>query len=506
MAKRRRAIDGIQALMAPASRDAAAESAAVRQDQPPTESHAAYTEVPIGYVAPNRNNVRRSVGDLTSMVQSVVSNGILEPLVVRPVRSEEREHYPTGPRYILIMGARRHAAATAAGLTTLPVIVRTDLDSEASEREVMLIENLQREDLSPIDEALAYRELTEHQSQRSLAQRLGVTQAHISRRLTLLSLVDDLQSLIAEGRLGVDVAINNLAKLPASEQSEVATRLSEDSERAWEPAEVRKLAELAARHGVIEGVRRQQRKLAKEKDARIVEDESALPEAIAQDVPAHRIYDRDLITKVGSTGHLLAVITDTRSGPIWLADEAVSAEPSDTGGITPDDLESDRSPSGSPVVSDTAGITHDADSPPPSAVNGADLTAAPRDISSAMGSDTAEASPKRAGEADISQLIGDWAGRRRRIHRPELIDIARWTAEKALVDGEAWSLVRTWLGVTDDFATWRATTLEADQDQLARAVWLYSVAADLIDAASTPDSPAGFRTEARRAEVDVHHG
>lgn len=508
MARKRRAVDGIQALMAPANRDAAAESAAVRHDYTPTESRAAYTEVPIGYVAPNRNNVRRSLGDLTSMVQSVISNGILEPLVVRPVKSEEREHYPTGPRYILIMGERRHAAATEAGLTTLPVVVRTDLDSDELEREVMLVENLQRESLSPIDEALAYRELTEQgkQSQRALAQRLGVTQAHISRRLSLLSLVDSLQALIAEGRLGVDVAINNLAKLPPAEQAEVAGRITEDSERAWEPAEIRKLAEQAARHGVIEGVRRQQRKLATEKGARIVEDEASLPEEIARNIPDHRIYDRDQITTVGRAGHLIAVITDTRSGPTWLTDTLGSAGPGDTGGVTQSGQETDQHIADE-GRSDTAGITHGADIAEPP-INGVEAKGVPTEVHpSGPGVAAAAGSPQEvASEADIRQIIGDWANSHRRVHRPELIDIARWTAERALVDGDAWPLVRTWLGVTDDFATWRAAVLDADPDQLARAVWLYTVAADLADSSRTPDSPAGFRTEARRAEMSEHHG
>jgi len=128
---------------------------------------------------------------LQSLAESIKTHGIVQPLVVRP----------KGSGYELIAGERRWRAAQLAGLERVPVVIRNVPDENLLE--IALIENIQREDLNPIEEALAYKRLIETVglSQEALATRVGRDRSFITNYLRLLRLPDDIQNLVKDGRL-----------------------------------------------------------------------------------------------------------------------------------------------------------------------------------------------------------------------------------------------------------------------------------------------------------------
>lgn len=132
---------------------------------------------PVDRLHPHPQNVRSTLGDLRTLVNSVKAQGILEPLLVRT----------NDDGFEIIAGHRRFAAANEAELTEVPVIVRDLTDEEAVA--IMLVENLQREDIEPYDEAEGYFRLVEFGwTQKKLAEEVGVSAATIRNRLRLLAL------------------------------------------------------------------------------------------------------------------------------------------------------------------------------------------------------------------------------------------------------------------------------------------------------------------------------
>jgi ParB family transcriptional regulator, chromosome partitioning protein len=176
----------------------------------------------VNAITPAADNVRRDVGDVDDLVASITAHGILEPLLVTPKSK--------GGGFLLVAGHRRLAAAKAAGLDTVPCVVRADL-TDADRVELMLIENLHRSDISPIEEAHAIRRLTGDLgvTQRALAKRIGRSQAHISKRLTLLQLPDEVLAKVgAPDGLTVGDALE-LAKV--ADDPAVVKKLAGDKEK-----------------------------------------------------------------------------------------------------------------------------------------------------------------------------------------------------------------------------------------------------------------------------------
>lgn len=138
---------------------------------------------------------------LESLAESIRSHGIVQPLLVR--RKDDR--------YELVAGERRWRAAKLAGVTRVPVVVKEVPDE--SLLEIALIENIQRENLNPIEEAQAYRKLIERVglTQEALASRVGRDRSYITNYLRLLKLTDDVQQLVKEGRLSTGHARSLLA-------------------------------------------------------------------------------------------------------------------------------------------------------------------------------------------------------------------------------------------------------------------------------------------------------
>ncbi|MED3509706.1 ParB/RepB/Spo0J family partition protein [Bacillus velezensis] len=152
-------------------------------------------EIKISDLRPNPYQPRKQFDDesLAELKESIIQHGILQPIIVRKSLKG----------YDIVAGERRYRAAKLAGKETVPAIVR-DL-SESLMREIALLENLQREDLSPLEEALAYDSLLKHLdlTQEQLAKRLGKSRPHIANHLRLLALPESIQNLIAEGTLSM---------------------------------------------------------------------------------------------------------------------------------------------------------------------------------------------------------------------------------------------------------------------------------------------------------------
>lgn len=153
-------------------------------------------ELPIEQIHPGRFQPRTNFDEteLASLVESIREKGILQPILVRrdPVQAD---------LYEIVAGERRWRAAQRAKLHEVPVIIR-ELDDKAA-LEIALIENIQRADLSPIEEAEGYRRLMNHFSytQDALAKAMGKSRSHIANQLRLLTLPDEVRQMVDRGEL-----------------------------------------------------------------------------------------------------------------------------------------------------------------------------------------------------------------------------------------------------------------------------------------------------------------
>jgi ParB family chromosome partitioning protein len=155
---------------------------------------AAAVEVPISSLAPNPSQPRHSfrASSLAELADSIRRRGVLQPVLVEDAG---------GGRYLIVAGERRVRAARLAGLDRVPVIVRSFSPEERLE--IALIENLQREDLTPIEEARAYRQLMEARSltQDQVAARVGRDRTTVTNSLRLLKLPEKIQAAVDRGDL-----------------------------------------------------------------------------------------------------------------------------------------------------------------------------------------------------------------------------------------------------------------------------------------------------------------
>lgn len=192
---------------------------------------AAYLSVPIDQVAPAPGfNNRRSLGDLAELSASIRSVGLLQPLLVRKVESA-LDRDVVG--YFIIAGHRRHAAAKLAGLSHVDVKV---VDQDERERmESLLVENLQRLDIDPLEEAEGYKRLVDFGlKQQDVAGKVGRSPAHVSKRLSLLELPKDAMDLIAEKKLALVDAMELIPYLKDPEVvAETIKQAKENIRKGW---------------------------------------------------------------------------------------------------------------------------------------------------------------------------------------------------------------------------------------------------------------------------------
>lgn len=176
-------------------------------------------ELPIGDVMPNEDQPRKNFDEqsLATLAESIKNLGIFQPIVVRKQKD----------KYQIVAGERRYRAALMVGLETVPVVVKNYNTEEMTE--VALVENLQREGLDPIEEALAYQGLmnTYKQTQEMISARLGRSRSYIANMMRLLKLAASLQKDLIEGDLSVGQARPLLALRSAAQQVEAAERIKE---------------------------------------------------------------------------------------------------------------------------------------------------------------------------------------------------------------------------------------------------------------------------------------
>ncbi len=188
-------------------------------------------ELPIESITPNRHQPRvhfdeESLGELAASIREI---GVLQPILVRPMGEGQ---------YELLAGERRWRAARRAGLAVIPAIVRTTDELGSVER--ALIENLHRQDLTPLEEAAAYQQLIEDFAftHDQVAQRVGKSRSAVTNTLRLMSLPPSIQHLLADGRLAAGHAKALLGTPDRAFQEQLARRAAQEgwSVRAVEEA------------------------------------------------------------------------------------------------------------------------------------------------------------------------------------------------------------------------------------------------------------------------------
>ena len=175
----------------------------------------------INEIIPNKDQPRKTFdeGALQELADSIIQHGVLQPLLVRPL--------PTGG-YQLVAGERRWRASRIAGLKEVPVIIRDYTDQEIVE--ISLIENIQREDLNPIEEAQAYKRLlTEFNlKQDEVAERVSKSRTAVTNSMRLLKLCDEVQQMIIDDMLSTGHARALISIENPEEQYTIAQKIFDE--------------------------------------------------------------------------------------------------------------------------------------------------------------------------------------------------------------------------------------------------------------------------------------
>ncbi len=230
----------------------------VAPDAAPTIERSRQRQAPIEFIRPNPRNPRRNFSDaeLDELAASIRERGIIQPIVVRSVRG-------AADSYEIIAGERRWRAAQRAGLHDVPIVVHEASDSEALE--LAIIENVQRADLNPLEEATGYQRLGEEfsYSQDDIAKTVGKSRSHVANTLRLLKLPDAVKAYINVGKLtaGHARALVGLPDPEAAAHEIVARNLN-----------VRQVESLAQEHARAAGAPKKTRARAgKDADTRAAE-------------------------------------------------------------------------------------------------------------------------------------------------------------------------------------------------------------------------------------------
>jgi ParB family transcriptional regulator, chromosome partitioning protein len=250
--------------------------------------------VPIEQIAPNPLQPRKTFNEssIEELARSVREHGIVQPLVVTRTGAD---------RYKLIAGERRYRAAQKAGLTSVPVVVK-EMMTEGDSLQVALIENIQREDLNPIEEAGAYHQLHEEfgLTQEEIARRVGKERSTVANFLRLIKLPDAVKKLLASGQLSMGHARALLAIDSAKKQEQLAERVVKKN------LNVRQTEMLAS-----ESSPKAAEKPEKEKDVFTRDAEDKLTRTLRAKVEIDRKRRGGVIhIRVGSEDELIRVVDD----------------------------------------------------------------------------------------------------------------------------------------------------------------------------------------------------
>jgi ParB family chromosome partitioning protein len=262
-----------------------------QREAPPAPSGLA--EIPLSQISPNPYQPRKSFNEasIDELARSVREHGIVQPLVVTRA----------GDRYKLIAGERRFRAAQKAGLTSVPAVIK-EIAQEGDALQIALIENIQREDLNPMEEALAYHQLHEDfgLTQEEIAQRVGKERSTVANFLRLIKLPEPVKKLLASGQLSMGHARALLAVESAKKQEQLAARVVKRN------LNVRQTEGLAA-----ESSTKAEKKAEKEKDVFTRDAEEKLQRALRTKVEIDRRRRGGVIhIRFGSEDELIRVVDD----------------------------------------------------------------------------------------------------------------------------------------------------------------------------------------------------
>ncbi len=272
------------------------------------EAPSGLMEVPVNAVAPNPKQPRTRFDDETiaALAASIREVGILQPLVVRRAGDG---------RYELIAGERRLRAAKAAGLASVPIVLRDSEDADLL-REA-LIENIHREDLNPIEQAEAFKALLGELGlkQEELADRVGVSRSHIANTIRLLALPLDVQQFLADDKITAGHARAVLSLGDKDAMSSLATRI------AAEDLSVRQTEDIVRRFVEAPKDAAEKRRVAEaiteQPDANLAEVEEILSEQLATRVSIQMSAKRGkVVIEFGSPDDLERIVSEIiGSGP-----------------------------------------------------------------------------------------------------------------------------------------------------------------------------------------------
>lgn len=175
-------------------------------------------EIPVENISPNPNQPRKHFDEIMfeELVASIKEVGLVQPVVVRPKEDG----------YELVAGERRWRAAQAAGLKSIPAIIKSSSDAESLE--IALIENLQREDLNPIEEANAYLYLSQvfNMTQEAIAKKVGKKRVSVTNTIRLLKLHPEVQRMVVDNQISAGHARALLAIEDKEEQLKIARKIA----------------------------------------------------------------------------------------------------------------------------------------------------------------------------------------------------------------------------------------------------------------------------------------
>jgi ParB family transcriptional regulator, chromosome partitioning protein len=222
--------------------------------------------VPIEFLKPNPRNPRREFADaeLKELADSIRQHGVIQPIVVRPVRGAQ-------DRFEIIAGERRWRASQFAGLHEVPIVPVDVSDSEALE--IAIVENVQREDLNPMEEAQGYHALANEfkRSQEDIAKIVGKSRSHVANMMRLTKLPAEVQAYIASGQLSAGHA---RALIGVPDPAAAAKRIVEEG------LNVRQTEALAHEEGVPERKPQKARGGNKAKDPNTTALEKSVSDAL----------------------------------------------------------------------------------------------------------------------------------------------------------------------------------------------------------------------------------
>ncbi|HVT03458.1 MAG TPA: ParB/RepB/Spo0J family partition protein [Thermoanaerobaculia bacterium] len=256
-------------------------------------------ELPISQIIPNPRQPRVTFRDeaMEELATSIREHGILQPLLVSRMGAD---------RYRLIAGERRFRAAQKAGLKAVPVMIKEVL-TDQNALEIALIENIQREDLNPIEEALAYQQLHKQfgLTQEEIAKRVGKERSSVANILRLLKLPDDLRGLVAESQLSMGHARALLSVEDRKRQSLLAKRIIDEG------LSVRQTEQLTAEPIAAKPVKKD----SKPKDVFTADAEEKLQRALRTKVEIMRMKKGGTIQiRFGSEDELIRLFEDLVHG------------------------------------------------------------------------------------------------------------------------------------------------------------------------------------------------